>query len=394
MIPRCPDQTGSIARRASGVSQASLDKWLIARASRLSTRSASPDEVSVSFVRLEGAAQNGESDIRQAPSITVVVCTRDRLRLLESCLVAVLRQTYPRFDVLVVDNGTACHAREICERLGVQWLLAPVPGLTRARNIGVRAAHGELIAFIDDDSIVEDGWLDALVAAFVATDAAAVSGKVRYMHAIDDTRGMSGQEADGQFVRAPAIFDRTTPGWFVLACFGGMGDGGNMAFRRSALLDGLQFDERIGRGSLLDSGDEHVLFAKMIARGLRIVHAPEAVVRHPSPSTPGLQAVRRYTDLRSSISHLLFVWGEFPAYRGQLIRFLLRALGRRIAPRKTSGVDRAIGSLSGWLALRAMLEGARVYWQARAQWDESAGGGSEERRRGTPAFVESTPGSH
>lgn len=278
-------------------------------------------------------------------------------------------------------------------RRHVQWIAAPIPGLTRARNVGARAATGEFVAFIDDDSIVEAGWLDALVAALMATDAAAVTGKVRYMRAIEDTRGMSGQEAAGQFVRAPAIFDRTTPSWFVLACFGGMGDGGNMAFRRAALLDGPQFDERIGRGRPLDSGDEHVLFAKLIARGLRIVHAPEAVVRHPSPATPDLQAARCYSDLRSSISHLLFVWGEFPAQRGQLVRFLLRAVGRRIAHRKRPGADRATGFLSRWQALRAMLEGARVYWKARAQWDEGAGGGPEERRRRAPAFVESTPGS-
>ncbi len=351
------------------------------------------DGVSASIAGKNRTAQREGAGARLAPSITVVICTRDRPELLEACLESVRAQTYPRFDILVVDNGTTQPTQPLCTRLGVEWIAAPIPGLTRARNVGVRAARGELVAFIDDDSIVEAGWLDALVAALIATDAAAVSGKVRYMRAIEDTRVMSGQEAVGQYVRAPTVFDRATPGWFVLACFGGMGDGGNMAFRRAALLDGPQFDERIGRGRPLDSGDEHVLFAKLIARGLRIVHAPGAVVRHPSPATPCLQAARRYSDLRSSISHLLFVWGEFPAYRGQLVRFLLRAVGRRIAPRKTSGADRATGSLPRWQALRAMLEGARVYWKARAQWDADAGSGPEERPSRAPAFVESTPGS-
>lgn len=350
------------------------------------------DEVPASFAHQERAAHNGGT-VRQAPSVTVVVCTRDRLLLLENCLASVRAQSYPCFDILVVDNGTAQSARPLCSRLGVEWIAAPIPGLTRARNIGARAARGELVAFIDDDSIVEAGWLDALVAALMATEAVAVSGKVRYMQAIENTRGMSGREASGQYVRAPAVFDRDTPGWFVLACFGGMGDGGNMAFRRAALLDGPQFDERIGRGRLLDSGDEHVLFAKLIARGLRIVHAPGAVVRHPSPATPDLQAARRYSDLRSSISHLLFVWGEFPAHRVQLVRFLLRAVGRRMAPRKTSGVNRVMDSLPRWQALRAVLEGARVYWKARSRWDADAGDGSEQRPSRAPAFVESTPGS-
>ncbi len=349
--------------------------------------------VAVSFVPLSPDARKSAAIVPQPPAVSVVVCTRDRLALLETCLESVRRQSYPRFDVLVVDNGAAYPARELCMRLGVLWVPAPVAGLTRARNIGSRAAGGDLVAFIDDDSVVEPGWLDALVAAFEAPGTAAVSGRVRYMRALADSRGMSEEDAVWDCARPAETFDRATPGWFALACFGGIGDGGNMAFRREVLLEGPGFDERIGRGRLLDSGDEHVLFANLMIRGLRIVHAPGAVVRHPSPPTPELQSERRCSDLRASISHLLFVWGEFPAHRGAVWRFLFRAVVRRLARRggQGEGARQAI-TLSRWQSLKAVLGGVRLYWLAKAEWRTSGESVRSGRPARAPEFVESTSG--
>lgn len=350
-------------------------------------------DIRVSTVRQKNGDPDGRAAGRQQPRVTVVVCTRDRNSLLEACLDSLRRQTYSCFEILVVDNGTAYPARRLCARLGVRWVPAPVPGLTRARNIGARAANGELIAFIDDDSQVEQGWLDALVAVFADSGASAVCGRVRYMRANEDALGMSDEEAAGGRVRARACVDRHTPGWFALACFGGIGNGGNMAFRRELLSEGLQFEERIGRGRLIDSGDEHVLFATLIERGLRIAQAPEAVVRHPSPRTPRQQAERRYLDLRSSISHLLFVWGEFSAHRVDILRFLLSAVLRRVAPGARHDPARRAVALSRRRALMAVLGGARLYWLARAQWSDGRVAGSLEQRRPAPALMESNPGS-
>ena len=123
-----------------------------------------------------------------ALSVTVVVCTRDRPERLEECLAALRGQTYPGFDVLVVDNASRSPVVEICARFGAACVRAPIPGLTRARNIGARAARGEIIVFIDDDAIVEPGWLGALVAGFDDPSVAAVSGRVQYMKAIGDSR--------------------------------------------------------------------------------------------------------------------------------------------------------------------------------------------------------------
>src|SRR5579863_2053725 len=97
------------------------------------------------------------------PSCTVVVCTRNRPFELDRCLAALARLSYPRFDVLVVDNASQdSQTYDIARQWGVRYLLAPVPGLSRARNVGARACESEIVVFADDDAVPEQDWLTAL----------------------------------------------------------------------------------------------------------------------------------------------------------------------------------------------------------------------------------------
>ena len=297
------------------------------------------------------------------PTVTVIVCTRDRPALLKRCLEALSAQKYDRFDVLVVDNASTQPVRDLCEQAGVTWLWAPVPGLTRARNMGARQARSEIIAYIDDDAIVEEGWLQAMASEFSDPAVGAVTGRVRYMKAIANSRSISDEEAPADRARPRAAFDRTTANWFCKACFGGIGDGGNMAFRRDLIAAEVPFDERLGRGQLLDSGDEHVVFASLIARGHRIAHSPQAIVRHPAPATPSLLKARRLLDMRSSIAYLMFLWREFPTHRSEILGFLRRAVFRRTRMLRVRLSDPA--GLSLREAMRAALGGILLYRKAR-----------------------------
>ncbi|MBI5912301.1 MAG: glycosyltransferase family 2 protein [Betaproteobacteria bacterium] len=322
------------------------------------------------------------------PGVTVIVCTRDRPVQLDQCLESLAQQTCRRFDVLVVDNASAHPAREICRRRGVSYMYEPVPGLTRARNLGARAARGEVVAYIDDDATPEPGWLDALVRDFEDPAVAAVSGRIRYMKAHGDTRTMSNEEASSACTHRPrGSVDKGTPDWFALACFGGIGDGSSMAFRRAVIERSVAFDERLGRGRLLEGGDEHVAFMSLIASGHRITHAPDAVVRHPYPATPALERARRLRDLRNAIANLMFLWGEFPAHHVDIARFLYRAVLKRVA----GSVTRLPGSarLPRWLVLKAMLGGCLVYWKARREWTGTRGHRREEVGRSSSGSRES-----
>ena len=102
--------------------------------------------------------------LESAPPITAVVCTRNRPAQLTACLDSLLAQAYPRFRVLVVDNApdddaTARVVRAAAERGPVDYLAAPVPGLSNARNVAVAATPGEILAWLDDDTVADRHWL-------------------------------------------------------------------------------------------------------------------------------------------------------------------------------------------------------------------------------------------
>ncbi|MBY0497765.1 MAG: glycosyltransferase [Cyanobacteria bacterium] len=299
------------------------------------------------------------------PSVTVIVCTRDRPRELERCLQALQRQRCAPFDLLIVDNGTGTDAAMVCRAYGAAYIREPQAGLTRARNLGARAASGHLVAYIDDDAIAEPGWLEALVCEFADPQVGAAVGRTRYMHAVGDSLEMTESEAPESAVRRRATVDRTTADWFTRACFGGIGDGNTMAFRRRLLTDAVRFDERIGRGQLIDGGDEHVAFASLIADGYRVVHTPAAVVRHPSPFDRRARRERRCRDLRSSTAYFLFIATQFPAYRPAVGRLAWHALVRRLGGRRGWQPWPALSIAERW---RSVAEGCRRFWLARRSW--------------------------
>jgi glycosyltransferase involved in cell wall biosynthesis len=300
------------------------------------------------------------------PAATVVVCTRDRPVQLEACLDSLAALHSSSYEVLVVDNGASDAVAGICRQRGVACIRAPIPGLTRARNLGARAARGAVVAYIDDDAVAEPGWLDALVREFSDPEVAAVAGWTCYMMAKPGSLSMTGDKAPAEPAPKPRrLFDRRDPDWFALACFGGIGDGNTMAFRRQLLIESVRFDERLGRGRLLESGDEHVAFMSLISDGYRVVRAPDAVVRHPMPADPPSRRAKRMSDLRASVAYMLFLWMQFPAHRRDIARFVGRGLRKRAAGTATAPPATRLSRVQ---TLAAMWGGIRDYRRARHEW--------------------------
>src|SRR5688572_22573693 len=95
------------------------------------------------------------------PAISVVVCTRDRPEELSRCLDSLAAMDYRPHEVLVVDNAPATDAtRRLVEGRGgvVRYALEPVPGLDHARNRAIACATGDVLAFTDDDVLVDPRW--------------------------------------------------------------------------------------------------------------------------------------------------------------------------------------------------------------------------------------------
>jgi O-antigen biosynthesis protein len=112
--------------------------------------------------------------LRNAPDISVVLCTRDRPKRVADCIRQVARQQYPAYEIVVVDNAPADRAavpavlKSIDTPVSVRYVLEPRGGLSWARNAGWNAATADIIAFLDDDEIPDEHWLAELARGFSA----------------------------------------------------------------------------------------------------------------------------------------------------------------------------------------------------------------------------------
>jgi glucosyl-dolichyl phosphate glucuronosyltransferase len=105
------------------------------------------------------------------PLISVVICTRNRARLLNRALISLVEQAFPRrdYEILVVDNQSTDRTYEIVKQFqekGVRYLREDRIGSSVARNTGWSNAAGRYIAFFDDDGIASPEWLAAIREGF------------------------------------------------------------------------------------------------------------------------------------------------------------------------------------------------------------------------------------
>jgi len=222
-----------------------------------------------------------------APFISVVICTRDRPDRLETCLRGLSRQEYPRFEIVVVDNapmGNAVRTLVSAWRGGnaLRYVLEPRAGLSWARNAGVAAASGEIIAFLDDDEEPDSHWLTGLACGFArGDDIGCVSGMV--LPARLDTEAQELFEQLGGHCKGrgftSAIFSRYGPQspLYPLPPFG---VGANMAFQREALTRICGFDVALGAGTPALAGEDTLALTLILLAGYRIAYEPTALMRH------------------------------------------------------------------------------------------------------------------
>jgi GT2 family glycosyltransferase len=112
----------------------------------------------------------------EGPHVSVVVCSQNGAATLGACLAGIAALRYPSFETIVVDDGSTDATAAIASEFDVQVISTENQGLSAARNVGLLAAHGEIVAYLDDDACPDQDWLHFLVEAFNSTDHAAVGG--------------------------------------------------------------------------------------------------------------------------------------------------------------------------------------------------------------------------
>jgi GT2 family glycosyltransferase len=101
-----------------------------------------------------------------APRISVVCCSYNGEPTIRDTLEGLARLDYPDYEVIVVDDGSTDATAAIARSYGAKVVSTPNQGLSAARNVGLEAASGEIVAYIDDDAYPEPDWLTHLVKGF------------------------------------------------------------------------------------------------------------------------------------------------------------------------------------------------------------------------------------
>jgi GT2 family glycosyltransferase len=276
--------------------------------------------------RLADAGAAPEADTSGA-DVSVVVCTRDRPEALARCLES-LRSARPQpREIVVVDNAPTSEAthRLVAAMPDVRYVRESRPGLSIARNTGVRATTGAIIAFTDDDVVVDPRWIARLVPPFASWDVMAVTGIVLPGELESDAQRMAEDRLWGfnrEFRRR--TFDaryfarmraRGVPVWHI-------GAGANMAIRRDAFTRVGLFDERLGAGASGCSEDSEFWY-RLLAEGWRCVYEPGAVVLHFHRAELGALRRQWHAYMRGHVAALLV---QFARYRhwGNVRRIVLQ----------------------------------------------------------------------
>ena len=289
--------------------------------------------------RLLGFAPTGSA--RSRPSTTVAVCTRNRTADLALCLDAIMEMSPPAAEVLVVDNAPSDDSTErlVRERYPVvRYVREPRPGLDWARNRAIAEAQSEIIAFTDDDVIVDRRWVGALAELFAdAPDVHVVTGLVVPYEL--ESEAQQDFESYGGFGRGIARAWHTAGAHHGAGRFG---TGANMAFRRTLFDRVGGFDPALDVGTAADGGGDLEMYFRVLQEGYMLVFEPRAVVRHRHRREPerlrkqmrdwgkGLfvymrRSADRYPGERREFRRLTRWWIGRYIIRRYLLSFLRRA---------------------------------------------------------------------
>lgn len=227
---------------------------------------------------------------QSAPSLTIAICTKDRTENLARCLKSLLKlqnpnsEGSPRFEILVVDNAPSDQKTKalVSSLQKVQYVRELKPGLDFARNLALKEAESELLAFLDDDVVVDRNWIDGLMEAWAENpDAAAFTGLVLPYELVTEAQILF--EQGGGFRRGfgKICYGQTLPGNPLHPCGAGIfGAGCNMAFRREILLKLGGFDEALDTGAPLPGGGDLDIFYRVIRAGYSLIYEPQYLVFH------------------------------------------------------------------------------------------------------------------
>ncbi len=227
------------------------------------------------------------------PDVTVLVPTYRRPEGLRRLLSAVAAEDPPfTWEVVVVDNDRAGSARQVVDDVSgrffvpVRYVVEPATGAVHARNRGIAAAAGRVLAMLDDDVVPQPGWMAAVCAPVLAGEAAGAGGTVVLDPTVTRPRWLDEQGLGG-YLTAHSLGAEPralTEDEIVVTA--------NAAFDRAAVDRVGGFDSTYGpRGRVQIVADDAHLVRQLMRAGGAVLWVPDAVVVHDLPPQ---RLTRRY----------------------------------------------------------------------------------------------------
>jgi len=213
--------------------------------------------------------------------ISLIICTRNRSSSLRRCLEYIKCLESPGdWELVVVNNGSSDDTAELLKSFReevpfrVVMVEEPKSGLGRARNAGIAATTGEILAFTDDDCYVSPDFLKQIVEVFKNDKVGYMGGRVLLYDAGDSP----------ETIRTETEIRLIEPHSFIRA---GELHGANMAVRKSLVAKIGAFDPQFGAGAQFPSGEDVDFQARASASGATGIYHPGPLVWHHHGRKPG-----------------------------------------------------------------------------------------------------------
>ena len=232
---------------------------------------------------------------RAPATISIVVTTCAEPDSVLGCLRMIAANANGPYEVIVVENRPvgspvrAAVSATFPDARDISVIDEHVQGLSSARNAGLRAARGEIVAFIDDDIVVDDVWMAAVRETFAAHPAAACVTGLILPRELETPAQLELERFAGfgkGFVQRSFSLAQPPPGSPLFPFTAGhFGSGANSAFRRDSLLALGGFDAALGTGTPARGGEDLDIYIRVIQAGHTIVYEPRAITWHRHPDT-------------------------------------------------------------------------------------------------------------
>jgi glycosyltransferase involved in cell wall biosynthesis len=203
----------------------------------------------------------------EGPLVSVIIPTKNAAKNIGDCLRSIARSTYRNFEIIVVDGLSTDGTAEIARSLGARVIQGTARGRAADCNLGIAEAQGDIVAFTDDDCMVDERWLERLVSCF-ADPRVGIAGGPDLTY----TQGATAVElAAGHIHYFYRSLASKTGADAVIGC--------NSAYRRQALLDAGGFDDG------LPGAEDTPLHARILRLGYTVKVDSRCIVYHKRRAT-------------------------------------------------------------------------------------------------------------